>query len=200
MQLQRIAQDLGRDERIAVPVAADPASHPKKRWQRVVRRLPGSRQQILERTVQPRNLAQEGMIVERQPVGDFVENGQLVAPEQIGLPQGEHGAAELLFVRREFIRRKLHALAPVDQTGDFHFAINRALAANFRRMRGQDRADQSLAEEAAQIVVGNSGSPRASGRGRQCFMGQRAAFDIPVPGAADVVLVFGDVGEMGENS
>ena len=148
--------------------------------------------------MQPRHLVQEGVVVERQAVGDLVEHGELGPAQQIGLPQRQHGAAQLLVAGFGFFRRQLHAFAPVEQRRDLHLAVHRALAADFGRMRGQHRADQGLLEEAAQIGGAEAGrrahahSVCASVLGRGAAGGRRAAH------LADVVLVLGDVGEMRE--
>ena len=108
-------------------------------------------QPVLQRAVQPRHLVQEGVVVERQAVGDLVQHGELGPAQQIGLPQRQHRAAQLLLAGLEFFRRQLHALAAVEQRRDLHLAVDGALAADFGRMRGQDRADQRGSEELAQL-------------------------------------------------
>jgi hypothetical protein len=49
--------------------------------------------------MQPRHLVQEGVVVKRQAVGDLVEHRELGAAQQIGLPQRQHRAAQLLVAR-----------------------------------------------------------------------------------------------------
>ena len=148
---QRAAHHLGGDERIAVAIAADPASHPQERRQFARRAAIALVQPVLERAMQPRHLVQEGVIVERQAVGDFVEHGELGPAQQVGLPQRQHLAAQLLVARPRFPPASADPFAPVEQGGDLHLAVDRALAAHFGRMRGQHRADQRVLEEAAQI-------------------------------------------------
>ena len=126
-------------------------------------------QPVLERAMQPRHLVQEGVVVERQPVGDLVEHGELGPAQQIGLPQRQHLAAQLLVAGLDLFRRQLDAFAPVEQRRDLHLAVHRALAADFGRMRGQHRADQGVLEEAAQIGRAEAGRARM-GQG----LGQRA--------------------------
>ena len=48
-----------------------------------------------------RDSVQEGIAVERQAVGDLVEHGELGPAQQVGLPQGQHLAAQLLVVGGE---------------------------------------------------------------------------------------------------
>ena len=196
LQPQGAAHDVGGDERIAVAVAADPASHGQERSQftRLAALLPV--QPVFQRAMQPRHLVQERVVVERQAVGDLIQHGQLGPAQQVGLPQRQHGAAQLLVAGLDLVRRQLHPLATVEQCRDFHLAVDRALAADFGRMRGQDRADLGLAKELAQVSGAEAG--------RLCVgkcLRQRAR---PRPAGAtpahlaDVVLVLGDVGEMRE--
>ena len=148
--------------------------------------------------MQPRHLVQEGVVVKRKTVGDLVEHGELGTAQQIGLPQRHYRAAQLLVARLDFFRRKLDAFAPVQQRRDLHLAIHGALAPNLGGMRGQDRTDQRACEEMAQIGGAETGRPRV----RQ-GLGQRARPRRSAGAAArahlpDVVLVFGDVGEVRE--
>ena len=62
-------------------------------------------QPVLQRAMQPRHLVQEGVVVERQAVGDLVEHGELGPAQQIGLPQRQHGAAQLLVAGLSLFRR-----------------------------------------------------------------------------------------------
>ena len=110
--------------------------------------------------MQPRHLVQEGVIVERQPVGDLVEHGELGPAQQIGLPQRQHLAAQLLVGRLGLFRRELHPFAPVEKRGDLHLAVDRALAADFGRMRGQHRADQGVSEKLPQVGGAEAGGAR----------------------------------------
>ena len=138
---------------------------------------------------------QEGVVIERQPVGDLVQHGQLGPAQQVGLPQRQHGAAQLLLAGLEFLRRQVHALAAVEQRRNLHLAVDGALAADLGRMRGQDRADLRGSEEPAQLVGADAGLAR---------MRQRAGEGADIAGGIlgahlpDVVLVLGDVGEVGE--
>ncbi|MGY3446815.1 hypothetical protein ACVW17_006816 [Bradyrhizobium sp. USDA 4473] len=184
------------DERIAVAVAADPASHRQERGEVAGLAALGV-QPVLQRAMQPRHLPQEGVVVERQAVADLVEHGQLGPAQQIGLPQRHDGATKLLVAGLALVRRHLQPLAAVEQVGDLHLAVHRALAADLGRMRGQDRADQRALEEAAQIGRADAGLA-----GMHQRLLQRARPRRPARAAAahlaDVVLVLGDVGEVGE--
>jgi len=91
--------------------------------------------------VQPRHFVQESVVIERQPVGDLVQHGQLGPAQEVGLPQRQHRAAQLLLAGLEFLRCQVHAFAAIEQRSDFHLAVDGALASHLGRMRGQDRAN-----------------------------------------------------------
>ncbi|MGY3293093.1 hypothetical protein ACVWWP_006160 [Bradyrhizobium sp. LM3.6] len=149
LQPQRAAHHVGGNEGIAVAVAADPASHPQERGELAGCLLAALLQPVLQRVDQPRHLAQEGVIVERQAVGDLVEHRELGPAQQIGLPQRQHLAAELLVAGGGLIGGQRDALAAVEQGCDLHLAVHGALAADLGRMRGQHRADERALEEVA---------------------------------------------------
>ncbi len=198
LHAQRAAHDVCRDERVAVAVAADPASHPQEGRQL----RSGGRftlvQSIFQRAMQPWHLVQEGVVVKRKTVGDLVEYGQLGTAQQIGLPQRQHRAAQLLVAGLDLFRRKLDAFATVQQRGDFHFAVHGALAANLGRVRSQNWADQGALEKATQAGRAEAGRARMrQGRGQRPRARQSAGGRAR-PHLADIVLIFGDVGEMRE--
>lgn len=196
LQPQRAAHDVGGDEGVAVTVAADPAAHAQERGELAGGLCAVLLQPVLERVYKPRHLAQEGVVVEGQAVGDLVEHGQLGPAQQIGLPQRQHLAAKLLVAGGRLLRGQRDPLAAVEQAGDLHLAVHGALAADFGRMRGQHRADQRGLEEVAELIGTNA---------RRLGMGQRvrqhagaAAFGSTRAHLADVVLVLGDVGKVRE--
>ena len=86
LHLQRAAHHFGGHERIAVAVAADPASHLQEGCQLALGAPLALVQAIFEPAMQPGNLIQEGVVVERQAVGDLVEHGEPGAAQQVGLP------------------------------------------------------------------------------------------------------------------
>ncbi len=63
-------------------------------------------------------------------------------------------------------------------------------------MRGQDRADQSGCEELAQVGRAEAGRARMRQRQRQRSRARRSGGGGARPHLPDVVLVFGDVGEV----
>ena len=126
-----------RSPPIQLPIRRNDASSPRAAPVALV-------QPVLQRAMQPRHLVQEGVVVERQAVGDLVEHRELGPAQQVGLPQRQHRAAQLLVAGLGLFRRELHPFAAVQQRRDLHLAVDGALAADLGRMRGQDRADQRL--------------------------------------------------------
>ncbi|MGX1321105.1 hypothetical protein AB7M17_004558 [Bradyrhizobium sp. USDA 377] len=196
LQPQRAAHDIGGDEGIAVAVAADPAAHAQERG-KLAHRLLALFQPVLQHVDQPRHLAQEGVVVERQAVADLVEHGELGPAEQIGLPQCQHLATELLVAGGGLVRGQRDALAAIEQAGDLHFAVHGALAADLGRMRGQDRADERGLEEVAELVGADARRLGMRQRFRQ-HAGAAALGGAAGAHLADVVLVLGDVGKVRE--
>ncbi len=85
LHAKRATHHVCGDERVAIAVAADPASHPQERRQ-LSRAVVTLVQSVLKHAVQPRHLVQEGVVVKRKAVGDLVEHGELGTAQQIGLP------------------------------------------------------------------------------------------------------------------
>ena len=198
LHAQRRAQHVGGDERIAVAVAADPRAHAQKAADDALVFRKGRFELVLDRVVDARQFAQEGVVVEGQPVDHLVGDRQARAPQHAGLPQRSDRAAHRFVVVGQFFRGQAGAVALVDQPGDLHFLAEDALALHLGRMRGQHRHHQRIAEESENFLRRHLGVERLA----QCI-GQRAgprrvAGDGVRPGAPDVVLVLGDIGQMQE--
>ena len=99
-----------------------------------------------------------------------------------------------LFVRRHLAVRR----APPAVAADIHFLVERAFAPDFRRVGGQYRADQRLGEEGAQPFRWNAGLESAVQRVADGAVARRRSGQIMGAGAADVVLVLGNIRQMGE--
>ncbi len=195
----RFGQHLGGDERIAVAVAADPRADAQERLEAAARQFRVLRRQfVLDRGVEARQFAEESVIVVREAIGDLVDHLEPLLAQHVGAPQQQDRAAKLLLVALDFEFVADVALARVEQPGDFEFAVDRALAPHFRRMRGQHRADQGVVEEVHERRAVEAGRARAGERVAHRARPRRGAFDHMGAVAADVVLILGDVGEMRE--
>ncbi len=159
----------------------------------------GDAEQALEVGVEQRQRPQEGVVVVGQPVGDLVDDAQTRAAHQAGLPQGEHVAPQRAAVGGQLLRRELDPVALVEQAGDLHLAVDRALAADLGRMGRQHRAAQGVVEEARAAARATSRAWRARPEriGHGARPRRRLGLGVGAR-AADVVLVLGDVGEVRE--
>ena len=104
LHLDRLPQHVGVHERIAVAVAADPASHADEGGQLGV--APGriiGREAVLEVGIELRQLVEEGVVVVGEAVGDLVDDGRLATPQQAGLPQRQNGARQGIVGRDCFL-------------------------------------------------------------------------------------------------
>src|SRR5262249_13495017 len=113
LHAQRLSQDLGCDEGIAVAVTADPASNAQERGQlEVVPGGIGRSELVLQRRVKARQLAQKSVIVVGKPVSYLVCDFESAAAQHAGLPQREDAATQGLFVCRRLFggERKATAL------------------------------------------------------------------------------------------
>src|SRR5436305_1585961 len=87
LHAQRLSQDLGCDEGIAVAVPADPASDAQERRQ--LEAVPGRiarSELVFQGRIEARQLAQEGVIVVGKPVSYLVYDFESASAQHAGLP------------------------------------------------------------------------------------------------------------------
>ena len=199
LHAQGLAQHLGRNERIAVAIPADPASHPQERrnLDRAVGRIDGL-EIVLHCAEQTRNLVQKGVIVIGQPVRHFVEHRELGPTQHAGLPQRVNRLTQPFIAAGNFLAREPHAFAPVQQIRNLHFAIKRAFAPHLGRVGGQHRTDQGAIEEVPQRRSADTGVARAADRMSDGSGTRRCTGERVRPCSANMMLILGNVGEMGE--
>ncbi len=194
-----LLEDLGGDEGVAVAVAADPAAHLHEARQ--LQRAPAAvaaGEAVFEVGVEARQLAQEAVIEVGQAIAHLVHHRQFFGAQHAGLPQREHRAAQGLVVGLAFFGGELHAVALVEQAGDGHLAVEDALALHLGGVGGEHRRHLGGVEEGGQLATAHAGLEGAlQSVGKAAFLGRRAG-DLVGAGAADVVLVFGDVRQVRE--
>ncbi|SAL00418.1 hypothetical protein AWB80_07862 [Caballeronia pedi] len=135
---------LAGDERIAVAIAADPASHLKERRQAHGQAVFGER--AFDIGVERGNLREESRAIVRQRVVDFIGDGEARVAQHARLPQRCHARAQHCRVLCAFaVGQFLVALG--EQARDVVLRIENALARHFGRMRGEDGHDERIAEE-----------------------------------------------------
>ena len=199
VQASGLAQRVGGDKRIAVTIAADPAPQFEEAGD-LLRRYVRIQllQLVFQRAIEARNLAQKGVVVVAEAVGDLVENRQLGAAQEAGLPQGRHGTAQLLFDLRRLLVGQPHAIALLEQRCDCYLERHDALAPHLRRVRGQHRADEGGVEETAQIRSVDPGLRRAGQSVGHRARPRRGTGQRMCAGSPDMMLVLGDIGEVRE--
>ncbi len=95
-------EHLGGHVRVAVAVAADPRADAQEG--RHARPAPAGVEHaegVLDLAIEPRQLVEEGVVVIGEAVGDFVDDEQPLLAQEIGAPQDQHGAPQLVFDRGE---------------------------------------------------------------------------------------------------
>src|ERR1700733_829029 len=199
LQPHRLVQHVGGDERIAVPVATDPRPDAEERADRLRPRLAGHRvESVLDRAVEARQLMEERIVVEREGVGDLVDDLKLRLAQEVRAPEDEHGPPKPFLVERKLILVAACAFALVEQFRDLEFPSERALAPDFGRMGGKHWAYQRVIEEVGErfrLDAHLAGTLKRVGEGTGA---RRRAGDRMGAVAADVMLIFGDVGEVRE--
>ncbi|MNS92525.1 hypothetical protein D3C72_1266670 [compost metagenome] len=196
--MQGAAQDVGRDKRVAVAVAAYPAADLHEIGQfRIFPTGIALGQHGFQRGIQFRQFAQNRVVVKRQAIGHFIHDGQLARAQQTRLPQGDDAAAQRFFVSLGFFRRHLHAVALAQQAGNGHLAILDTLALHFRRMRREDGADERIFKEGFQSICLARVKHVADGMA-EATLARRRTGDQVGARAADVVLVFRNIGQQRE--
>ena len=198
LQPHRLVEHVGGDEGIAVPIAADPRADAQEGRDRLLPFPAADRVElVLDRPVEARQLAEERVVVIGETVRHLVDHLEPRLPQHIGAPEDEDRASQPFLDRRE-LRRIARAVPLVEQFGDLEFARPRALAAHLGRMGGQHRAHQRTIEECLQSLRLDAHLERALEGAGEGARPRRGARDRMRAVAADVMLIFGDVGEVGE--
>src|ERR1700722_958621 len=141
---------------------------------------------------------EERVVVELEAVGALVDAFELRLAQEIRPPEEQHAPPKSFLVERKLVLVAAKPLALVEQFCDFKFPGQRALAPDFGRMGGKDRAHQRMIEEVGKPGGLDAHFARALERIIERAGAWRGAGDRMSAVAADVMLIFGDVGEMGE--
>ena len=200
LQPQRAAHHISRDERIAVAVAADPASHLQERRESRPRAAVALVEPVFQRAMQPRHLAQEGVVVERQDRSatssstvSLVRRSRLVChsvstarrncsslastSSAVSWTRSRRSSRSAISISRSIVLLRRTSVGCAVSTG-----LTNALPKNCRKSADADAGGL----RACASVCG-----QCSARGAPPAAVVRAHL-------ADVVLVFGDIGEMRE--
>ena len=192
------AQRVGGDERVAVPVAADPRTRSQQRPLEQRHPGPALPQRRAQLRVQRGHHLEQRQLVVAQRLVDLVGQPEPRQPQQRGLPQREHRPPEpgrpLPLV--ELARRGAVPLA--HQLGDLLLHRRDRRAAHLGGVRGDHRAHQrtgQLAGHHLRVEVGLLQQPE--GRGEAALLRRRPLAPVVAP-APLVVQVLGEVGQQRE--
>jgi hypothetical protein len=198
---QRAFQGAGVHVRIAVAVAADPATHAQEGFQRRGRGGEGlgglAVQQPGQVAVQAWDDLQEGAAVIRQRVLDFVGHREPRIAQHAGLPQRGHAAQQRRVQVRQFFRRE-RAFALRQPGGDFAVHVQRAFALHFGGVRGQHRHHAGVGQQAADARHAHAVPAQRLHRFAQAAARRGVVGDRAGALAAVLVAVVGDVGQVQE--
>ncbi|MDT4852307.1 hypothetical protein FQZ97_865320 [compost metagenome] len=184
-QLQRLRGHVG----VAVAVAAAPLAHAQEgRHVLIV-------QAFFEVAVDARDLRQEGGLVIAQCVFDFVGHGELGETQQARLPELRHAGAQLGFEVGVLARQQLLTFG--QQVGDGALGIQNALALHLGGVRGEHRRDVGRSQRAHHVGRRDAGLFQSLQRQGQAALLQIASAVVH-RATADVVAVFGQVGQVAE--
>jgi len=200
---QGLDQGVGADIGVAIAVAANPLAHAQKAVHGVLAQLP------LQIGIDLGNLAQKGGFVIRQRVFDFIGHRELAIAQQARLPQLGHAGAQQGFVGGQLARGErvlgavvelcahLDVVAHRQQLGDIALGVQNALALDLGRVgsehRGHIAAGQGLGNG-----LGRNAGPAQARQGDLDAALLRVARALVHGAAADVVAVFGQVGQVAE--
>ncbi|MPM74813.1 hypothetical protein SDC9_121802 [bioreactor metagenome] len=193
----------GADVGVAVAVAANPLAHAQKAGDVLVAQL------ALKLFVDARNLAQKGVFVVRERVLDLVGHGELGIAQQPRLPQLGHARAQLRLVGGQLARRDRVLRAVVElrsgndfvaghqQIGNLALGIQNALALHLGRVGGEHRRHIALGKRLRHRARRNARPTQTRQRHLDAAL-LRAARAFVHGAAADVVAVFGQIGQVTE--
>ena len=192
LALQGQLQSLGGDIGVAVAIAANPLAHAQKRRHALLAR---QAQVCFQVAIQAGNFGQERALVVAQGVVDFIGHGEFGKTQQAGLPELRDARFDQSLVALELARQQHLALG--QQAGDGALGVQNAFALHLGGVGGEHWADVALGQGFDDVGFVDAGLAQA----RQCH---RQATRLQIPSAfvhgaaADVVAVFGQIGQVTE--
>ena len=191
-------QRVGRDERVAVAVAADPGAGQQHGPGKQAGVGPALVQRPAELGVERGDDVEQGQVVVPQRLVDLVGQPQPRQPEQRGLPEGEHRPPELGRPLGIVDLPHRRAVALADELADLPLDVGDRLAAHLGRVRGDDGADERPGELPRDDVGRQVGLVQQLERGGEAALLRWRALAAVEPAAPLVVDVLGQVGQQRE--
>ena len=189
---------VGGDVGVAVAVAADPRAGPQDRFGEQIGVGPAAAQGVADFGVDFRHHVEKRCLVIPQADRDLVGDLQARQPNQRGLPQREHLAAQLGVDVAAVVGVRVPACVQPHQLGDAVLGVEHGAAAGLGRMGGDDRRDQRAGQRLGDgRGVQVRGVELLIGGGQGAVLRRVAGVDVD-GAAAFPVDVFGDVGQQRE--
>ena len=196
MALQCARQRGGIDIGVAVAVTADPAGDAKKRRQCDGRAGVARCQFARGVLVQARQLFEKGVAEERQTVLDFIGDGEARRAQHAGLPDRQHARFQARVNFGALVWCETALVARRHELRDVEFGIENAFALHFGGMGGEHRHQTRVGEKRGHLLRRHARSGEAVERVRQRAGLGRGAGDQVGAGAAAVMAVFRNVGQV----
>src|SRR6202034_4090921 len=195
------AGDFGRDEGIAVAIAADPGA--KSKEQRQVRELDVDAIFALERGgdffVEAGQSLEDGDVVVVEAHADFVGDGGLAAADFVGLPQSGDLRSKRLFKRGELFVGSGDAVELLEKLAHAAALHQHRSAGDLSWVRGEDRHDEDAAQPRQGFFRGDASFAHGA-QGAPQFAALRLSFlvagDLQRSAAAFAVIRLGEVDEL----
>ena len=190
MMAKRIAQRLRRHKRIAIPIAANPATnfqHIRDANLRI-----GSLKMLFHITIHARQRLEKAARKNVHPVLDFALHAQFKMPRLAGLPQSQQHNIHLALQLAHLVRAATQ-LAPWQQFTNLAMRHQHRLALHFGGMRGQNRAHQRVVQHILHHLLRDLLRLQFAHRFRNAAILRRATLLLVHQAAAFMVYILGNV-------
>ena len=191
LPFQRELEGAGIHVGVAVAVAADPVAHAEERRDRLA-------EQVFELAIKARNGAEERRPVVTERVLDLVAHREGAEAQQARLPQlgdadpQQRGVGVAVASVEQGVARR-------QKVGDGEFRVQQAFALHFGGMRGEHRRHPSVLQHLGDPVGRDPGFRHPlKGPHQRSRLGRRVGLLIVKGTPAQVVPIFGDVGQVGK--
>ncbi len=198
-QLQRIARDFGRDEGIAVAVAADPRAEAQHLGQleRIDLELVGRAKGRGDFAIELGQRVEDGDVVVVEAHLDFVVNGGPARAHLVGLPEaGDLGENKFLEARHVLFGNG-NAVERLEKLADAAALEHHGAARDLSGMRGEDRHDEHAAQPVQSLFRADAHAAHLAERAfERAALAAGLAAQAQSDAAALAVVGFGQIDEL----
>ncbi len=196
---ERFAGGFGRDEGIAVAVAADPGTEADQLGQLHDGRFDGvfGGQGGGDFGVEHGQRGEDGGLVIVERHADLVAHGGADVADVVGLPEGGDLGDDVLLEGFELLLGDGDAVELLEQVGDAAALEHDGAAGDLGGVRGEDRHDADALEQGAGLAGGDAGELHLAERAAQgSALGLGVGVELAGEAAALAVVGFGEVDEL----